>query len=163
MRHTPKSMRLLFLVVFLITSVSCSQYKNPKSFFDKGDYKKAYVLWLPLANNGDLDAQNFLGIQHYLGLGVERNLGLAKKWFEKASVAGLADAQHNLGVMYENGEHVEQDLISASMWFYVATKNGNVNAKKRIQRLLNDDKVFPNQFNHAKDLAQKYLNTKRRD
>ena len=65
--------------------------------------------------------------------------------------------------MYENGEHVEQDLISASMWFYVATKNGNVNAKKRIQRLLNDDKVFPNQFNHAKDLAQKYLNTKRRD
>jgi hypothetical protein len=44
------------------------------------------------------------------------------------------------------------------MWFYVASKNGSSNAKKRIQGLLNDDKLFPNQYNHAKNLAKKYLN-----
>ena len=151
-------MRLFLLTFFLLTSTSCSQYENPKTFFDKGNYKKSYALWLPLANDGDLNAQNFIGIQHYLGLGMERNLGLAKEWFEKASLGGSTDAQYNLGIMYENGEYLEQDLISASMWFYVAYKNGNVNAKKRIQRLLNDDKIFPNQYNHAKDLAKKYLN-----
>ena len=59
--------------------------------------------------------------------------------------------------MYENGDYLEQDLIAASMWFYVASQNGSTNAKKRIQRLLNDDKIFPNQYNHAKELAKQYL------
>ena len=36
--------------------------------------------------------------------------------------------------------------------------NGSSNAKKRIEWLLNDDKLFPNQYNHAKNLAKKYLN-----
>ena len=72
MSRTHKCMRLFLLTVLLLTSTSCSQYENPKSFFDKGNYKKAYALWLPLANDGDLNAQNFIGIQHYLGLGMER-------------------------------------------------------------------------------------------
>ena len=103
-------MRLFFLFLLILTLVSCSQYENPKSFFDKGNYKKAFSLWLPLANDGDSFAQNYIGIQYYLGLGIDRNLGLAKKWFEKASIGGSADAQHNLGLMYENGDYLEQDL-----------------------------------------------------
>ena len=150
-------MRLFFLFLLILTLVSCTQHENPKSFFDKGNYKKAFSLWLPLANDGDSFAQNYIGIQYYLGLGIDRNLGLAKKWFEKASIGGSADAQHNLGLMYENGDYLEQDLIVASMWFYVASQNGSTNAKKRIQRLLNDDKIFPNQYNHAKELAKQYL------
>ena len=151
-------MRLFLVTIFLASSLSCSQSDNPKLFFDKGQYGKAYALWQPLANNADLVAQNYIGIHHYLGLGVERNLGLANKWFEKSALGGFSDAQYNLGVMYENGEYIKQDFIIASMWFYVASKNGSSNAKKRIQGLLNDDKLFPNQYNHAKNLAKKYLN-----
>ena len=81
----------------------------------------------------------------------------ANKWFKKAALVGFPDAQYNLGVMYENGEFVKQDLITASMWFYAASENGNKNAMKRIHGLLNHDKVFPNQFNHAKTLAEKYI------
>ena len=44
------------------------------------------------------------------------------------------------------------------MWFYAASENGNKNAMQRINGLLNHDKVFPNQFNHAKTLAKKYIN-----
>ena len=43
------------------------------------------------------------------------------------------------------------------MWFYAASENGNKNAMKRIHGLLNHDKIFPNQFNHAKTLAEKYI------
>ena len=60
--------------------------------------------------------------------------------------------------MHENGEFVKQDFIIASMWFYAASENGNKNAIQRINGLLNHDKVFPNQFNHAKTLAKKYIN-----
>jgi len=152
-------MRLFLGAIFLlIFSSACSQSDDPKLYFDKGQYKKALLLWKPLANGGDSLAQNYLGIQYYLGLGVERNLELARKWFEKAALVGFADAQYNLGVMHENGEFVKQDFIIASMWFYAASENGNKNAMQRVNGLLNHDKVFPNQFNHAKTLAEKYIN-----
>ena len=154
-------MQLFSIIVLLLFLCSaCSQSSDPSYHFDKGQYKKALILWSPLANSGDLIAQNYLGIQYYLGLGVERNLELAKKWYEKAASKGFADAQYNLGVMYMNGELVGQDILTASMWFYAASENGNKNAKKRIEGLLNDDKLFPNQYNHAKTLAEKYLTTK---
>jgi len=154
-------MQLQPIVIFLLSlSLACSQSDNPKHYFDKGQYKKSLILWKSLANNGDLVSQNYLGIQYYLGLGVERNLELAKKWYEKSASQGFADAQYNLGAMYMNGELVEQDFLTASMWFYAASENGNKKAKKRIDSLLNDDKLFPNQYNHAKTLAEKYLTTK---
>ena len=152
-------MRLFLGAIFLlIFSSACTQSDDPKLYFDKGQYKKALILWKPLANSGDSLAQNYLGIQYYLGLGVERNLEFASKWFKKAALVGFPDAQYNLGVMYENGEFVKQDLITASMWLYAASENGNKNAMQRVNGLLNHDKVFPNQFNHAKTLAKKYIN-----
>ncbi|MEC7875259.1 MAG: tetratricopeptide repeat protein [Pseudomonadota bacterium] len=147
------------VILLLFLSLACSQSSDPKHYFNKGQYKKAFLLWKSLASGGDSASQNYLGIQYYLGLGVERNLELAKKWYEKAASQDFADAQYNLGVMYENGEFVEQDFITASMWFYAASKNGNKNAKKRIDNLLNDDKLFPNQYNHAKTLAEEYFTT----
>ena len=153
-------MQLLPILILLFLSLACTPSNDPKYYFDKGQYKKALMLWKPLANNGDLISQNFLGIQYYLGLGIERNLELAKKWYEVAASQGFADAQYNLGLMYMNGEFVEQDFLTASMWFYAASENGNNNAKKRIDGLLNDDKLFPNQYSHAKILAEEYLTTK---
>ena len=148
------------VILLLFLSLACSQSNDPKHYFDKGQYKKALILWKPLANSGNLVSQNYLGIHYYLGLGVEKNLELAKKWYEKAASQGFADAQYNLGVMYMNGELVEQNFLTASMWFYAASENGNENAKKRIDGLLNDDKLFPNQYNHAKTLAEEYLTAK---
>ena len=153
-------MQLLLVAVLLFLSSACSQSSNPKHYFDKGQYKKAFSLWMPLAKSGDSVSQNYLGIQYYLGLGIERNLELAKKWYEAAASQGFADAQYNLGLMYMNGEFVEQDFLTASMWFYAASENGNNNAKKRIDALLNDDKLFPNQYSHAKILAEEYLSAK---
>lgn len=148
------SMRPLLLIVFLIFFFACADSKDPKVLFDKGEYQKAYVLWLPLANNGDLTAQNYIGIHHYLGLGVKRNYKLAKGWFEKAAVKGLPDAQYNLGVMYENGEYVDKDYISAYKWFYLAKQNGNDHASRRMKALSEEHKLFPNQMRRAVELAK---------
>jgi TPR repeat protein len=139
----------------LITA--CGESGDPKALFDKGEYTKAYKQWQPLANNGDLTAQNYIGIHHYLGLGIQRNHKIAKEWFEKAAVNGFADAQYNLAVMYENGEFVKQDYVTAYMWFYLANQNGNTNAPKRMQALAEEHKLFPNQMNRALELAKEYL------
>ncbi len=149
-------MRFLFIFVILILFVACSGTSDPKELFDQGKYKKAFSLWQPLAKEGDLKAQNYIAIHHYLGLGVQRDYKLAKGWFEKAATNGFPDAQYNLGVMYENGEGVSKDYVAAYMWFYLANQNGNINASKRMQGLAEEHKLFPNQMKRAVELAKEH-------
>ncbi|GJM04442.1 MAG: hypothetical protein DHS20C09_04330 [marine bacterium B5-7] len=147
-------MRFLFILVILIFFNACSDTDNPEVLFDQGQYKESFSLWQPLAKEGDLKAQNFIAIQYYLGLGIQRNHKLARQWFEKAAINGSPDAQYNLGVMYENGEGALQDYSAAYMWFHIANQNGNTNASKRMQRLAEEHKLFPNQMKHAVEQAK---------
>lgn len=150
-------MKIVFLLIVILIS-GCSEENDPKTLFDKGKYKEASELWKPMAENGDLYAQNYLAIQYYLGLGVNRDYKMAKQWFEKAASNGFADAQYNLGNMYENGEFVEKNYVDAYKWFYAAKENGNVHAEKRMQSLGEEHKLFPNQMNHAASLAKEFIN-----
>lgn len=151
-------MRAYFVHVLLIFFfvVACSETNDPKIAFETGQYEKAYQLWQPLAFKGDFNAQNYLGIHNYLGLGIKRNYKQAKEWFEKSAMQGHADAQYNLAVMYENGQHVKQDYEMAAMWYSVAIELGNENAKRRRQALLDEHKLFLNQYNRAKELGKQY-------
>ena len=123
------------VIIFIIFLSGCSQASDPKILFEQGKYEAAYKLWQPLAEQGDLYAQNYIGIHHYLGLGVSRDYKKAKQWFEKAAEAGFADAQYNIGMMYENGEYVEQSYIEAHKWFTAAIENGKKKKKKRIEEV----------------------------
>lgn len=151
-------MRLLSLLLISISLLTaCTSSDDPKALFDNGEYKKAYQQWHLLAEKNDLNAQNYIGIHHYLGLGVKRDLKFAKQWFEKAATGGFADAQYNLGAMYENGEFVKQDYLTAYMWFYVANQNGNKHSMRRMLALAEGRKLFPNQINRAVELAKDHL------
>ncbi len=145
-----------FVLIFLLTS--CSENNDPQKLFNQGDYVKSLPLWRAQANKGDAQAQNYVGIHYYLGLGTGRNYKKAKEWFEKSAIQGNADAQYNFGVMYENGEFVKQDYTTAYMWFYLANENGNSHASGRMKGLAEEHKLFPNQMRHAAELSRKYLN-----
>ncbi|HHF3737183.1 TPA: tetratricopeptide repeat protein, partial [Haemophilus influenzae] len=69
----------------------------------RGDYKTAFKLWLPLAEQGDVKAQYNLGNMYVNGRGVKQDGFEAVKWYRKAAEQGLANAQFNLGVMYYEG------------------------------------------------------------
>ena len=144
----------LLLYIVLILSSACADINDPKILFEKGQYKKAYSLWKSLARDGDSIAQNYVGIHYYLGLGTKRNYKQAKEWFEKSAIQGFVDAQYNLGVMYENGQHVKQNYVTAAMWYSLAIDNEH--AGRRMQGLLDEHKLFPNQYNRAKELAKQY-------
>ena len=51
------------------------------------------------AEQGNVDAQNNLGVMYYAGEGVPRDPAKAKEWFKKAAAQGNADAQVNLDAM----------------------------------------------------------------
>ena len=145
------------LIFALLLLGACSKPADPADLFAAGDYAAAYRLWLPLAEQGDAAAQNYIGIHYYLGLGIERNLRQAVEWFEKSARADQVNAQYNLGLMYENGHHVKQDYVKAYTWYYIAAERGNGNAARRIRKINNEYLLPPLQIWRAIDVARGYL------
>ena len=70
-----------------------------------------------LAERGDAEAQNNLGLIHYTDEGVPQDFIEAMKWFRKAAEQHHEMAQFNLGLMYAYGEGVPQDFVEAVKWF----------------------------------------------
>ncbi len=119
-----------------------AQFAAGVAAYDAGDYAGAYELWKPLADSHDLAAQR--NIAHLLrtGMGVEKDLGKARTYYERAAERGLVSAQVNLGLLYLNGEGVDADSRQAAEWFYKAARAGDRNAQFLIaQRLEQGDGV----------------------
>lgn len=144
-------------VLSLILLISCTGEKDPKTAFQKGDYHTAFELWMPKAQQGDVEAQNYLGIQYTLGLGVEKNYKEALNWYEKAAKAGFPDAQRNYGDMFHYGKGVPQDFYKAFVWYFAASQQGHKTAEKELEHMTDTNKLTPNQQMHAKLEANAYI------
>ena len=60
---------------------------------------------------------------YYNGIGVEKNLEFAFKWYKKAAEDNLAAAQHALSYMYKSGEGCERNIVRAYYWVEKAAEN----------------------------------------
>lgn len=100
--------------------------------YDRGDYRRAFDEWLPLAEKDDLAAQRNIGQMYRLGRGVPRDFAKAAKWYGRAAERGLASAQVNLGVLYLRGDGVPKDEAEAARWFEQAAKAGSVIAQYHL-------------------------------
>ena len=76
--------------------------------YENGDYGTASTYFRKAAEQGDADAQYFLGWMYDNGEGVTQNDKEAVKWYLKAAEQGDAKAQNSLGMMYRNGTGVTQ-------------------------------------------------------
>lgn len=147
--------KAIFIYCSLLILFSCAEEVDPRIAFEKGDYAKAFPIWKIRAEQDDQEAQNFLGIHYLLGLGVKRNYGLAKKWYEKAAKNGHPDAQRNLGVMYESGHGMARDFENAYIWLYAAHRQGHPRAAATLQSLVT--KLSPNNKIILRKKAREYI------
>ena len=82
-----------------------------------------------MAEQGDADAQNKLGVCYKLGLAdITQNYEEAVKWFTKAASQGFSKAQSNLAFRYLYGEGVAQNSKLAVDLFKKAADQGFENA-----------------------------------
>jgi TPR repeat protein len=152
-----KTIFYVFLLVSIQQLTACSKETDPKKAFEKGDYETALTLWTPLAENGDADAQNYLGILYYLGFGVEKDYKKALGWYEKAAKAGNADAQKNYGDMINFGRGIQKDNYKAYKWYFAASQQGNEKAVRQIEVIAASGNLSPNQQMHAKIEANEFI------
>lgn len=109
-----------FVAASLAVSVAAGPLEDATTAYERGDYATALPLLRPLADQGDANAQVYLGIMYRTGRGVTRNKAEAAKRFHKAADQGFAHAQFDLGVMYEKGRGVAQDYVQAHKWLDLA-------------------------------------------
>lgn len=89
--------------------------------YDRANLASALKIWLPLAQQGDPEAQINVGEIYEKGLGAQADPKLAAEWYRKAAEAGHSRAQINLGYLYEKGLGVEKDLTTALNWYRKAS------------------------------------------
>jgi TPR repeat protein len=61
----------------------------------RGDYATALRLIRPLAEQGDADAQNILGLMYYSGQGVPQDYVIAQMWLNLAAAGGNFTAERD--------------------------------------------------------------------
>lgn len=147
----------LILLVVLFQICACSAQTDPKAAFESGDYKTAFKLWMPLAENGNAEAQNYLGILYYLGFGVQKDYKKALQWYGRAAKVGYPDAQRNYGDMINFGRGVPKDNYQAYKWYFAASQQGNEKAAREIEIIAASGNLSPNQQMHAKIEANKFI------
>ena len=97
--------KLTYLIVltflFLFSSVSFGDdFQDGVDAYERKDYKTAYKLWLPLAEQGFAQAQFNLGVMYENGQGVHQDYKEAVRLYRLSAEQGHAKAQNNLGLMY---------------------------------------------------------------
>jgi TPR repeat protein len=80
---------------------------------------------LPLAEQGDAEAQYELGLIYLNGDDVPQDYAEALRWFVLAAQQGHAWSQWNLGLMYANGRGVPQDYAEAVRWYRLSAEQGD--------------------------------------
>ena len=124
---------LTFLFLFSDSSgVFGDDFQDGFDAYQKQDYKTAYKLWLPLAEQGDADAQVLLGVMYDKGQGVPQDYKESIKWYRLSAEQGDAIAQFNLGCMYSNGLGVPQDYKEAVKWYRLSAEQGVAQAQYNL-------------------------------
>ena len=118
-----KKTKLTFLLsltfLFLFSSVVFGDdYQDGVDAYKRKDYKTAYKLWLPLAEQGNAKAQYNLGVMYYNGQGVPQDYVLAHMWWSISSANGDKDAVTNRNIVEKkmSKQQIEKAQEMARNW-----------------------------------------------
>lgn len=103
------------------TAVDCRIRGGEYVEYDRSDYRTALKVWLPQAEEGDAEAQAYVGEIFEKGVGGNPDYLSAIQWYKKSAEQGFVRGQINLGYLYEKGLGVKKDLATALSWYRLAS------------------------------------------
>src|SRR5260370_5329325 len=116
--HIARALRatLIGSLYFLMTvkAAVAGPLEDADAADQRGDYETALRLTLPLAQQGNPNAQRRLGSIYFSGKGAPEDYVEAEKWFRRAAAQNDLDAKWNLGYMYHHGRRgIPKDFSEA--------------------------------------------------
>ncbi len=153
---TKTRLSIFILIGFLLglAAPAWAGYQEGIDAYKRGDYDTAMTEWRSLAEQGDAEAQWFLGSMYYQGEGVPQDDQEAVRWYRQAADQGDAYAQNTLGYMYHDGKGVQKDSIQAYMWGTLSVEQGFEPAKELLETL--EKEMTPDQIAEAQRLAREW-------
>ena len=122
--------RIVAIVLLLtVQSAGAVDFWAGSAYYFRGDFAAALREWRPLAEQGDAQAQFYLGIMHTNGEGVPEDDRQAAYWFQKSARQGHSQSQYRLGILYANGAGVPEDAPQAVYWFRKSAEQGDARAQ----------------------------------
>lgn len=119
-----KKIFITILFALISTEMLAKDFEKGMTAFQEDNFVTALEEWMPLAEQGNVRAQFYLGNMYEYGKGVLKDDAEAVRWYCLAAKQGNARAQSNLGVMYNNGTGVPKHAIFAHMWYTISSANG---------------------------------------
>lgn len=120
------------LTMFLISANAYAGYAEGLAAYNKKDYESALKEWQKVADDGNVDAQNNIGVMYEKGQGLTQSDEQAIVWYTKAANQGSASSQFNLGIKYYKALGIPQDYKQAFFWFKKAAEQGDPRAQFNI-------------------------------
>ena len=102
------------------------------------DLAKAARLYKLAADNGDAQAQWYLGEMYANGNGVKTDRSTAARYYTLAADQAPPHAQWSLGVAYNCGDGVAKDLDKASQLYQLAANQGDCYAQRSLGIMYED-------------------------
>ena len=175
MKTKPLIFLLALTFLFLFSGsyvVFSAEWHKGLDAYGRGDYKTAYEIWLPLAKQGDRDAQYHLGVMYGNGQGVpqdkkkavkwllksaeQKNVGAQslirasyQKWHKQAAEQGDSYAQRFLGTSFYLGLGVTRDYAEAAKWYKKAAEQGDSGAQNILGAMYERGKGIPKDYIEA--------------
>jgi Caspase domain/Sel1 repeat len=109
--------------------------------YDRANFSTSLQVWKPQAEQGDPQAQVYVGEIFEKGLGTTPDLAQAAMWYQKAADQGYSRGLADLAYLYEKGLGVPKDPVKA------------LNLYRQSAGISNDDLTFASEVSAAKSEA----------
>ncbi len=120
---------LLLLLALPSSAQTPDAWSVALSAYQEKRYEQALVLLQPLAQQGNAEAQFFLGVIYCEGLGVASDCLTGARWYWRAALQGHDYAQYNLGALHSIGQGLPKDPSAAVHWWKKAAALGLAKAQ----------------------------------
>ena len=99
-----------------------------------GDEVAAIRLLTPLAESGNVKAQDTLGDIYWYGDGTPANCAASLSWSRRSAELGSAEGANAMGFNYSVGQCIEQDDAKAIEWYRKGAAAGSVKSDVALAR-----------------------------
>lgn len=106
---------------FSISSAFGNSYSDGVEAYSTGNYKAAMEILMPLAEQGDIDSQGYIGLLYSASQGVKKDDELAASWYRKAAEKGHLLSIINLDLLYSQGRAGTDEEIAS--WYLNLAKS----------------------------------------
>ena len=111
-------------------SATVQTFEEAEAAYKRGDYATALRGFRPLAEQGDADAQFFLGVMYDNGEGVPKDDAGTAKWYRRAAEQGLAGSRFALALKHVLGMGVPRNHLQA-----------HVRASQAASRMVDEERL----------------------